>query len=134
MKRTTSARMGRIAGGLLLITLGFACESGITTPDRAPTLEGILVGVNGCDFTEACIAVVPDSIWRVWIKEDEADPCGVYLGVDRSTALVVREGSAIRAALPEEFVPWRPARAWVVGNVIAESCPGQAAAEAIELN
>lgn len=131
----TKRALGRGVGvALALTTLGFACESGITTPDRAPTLDGILAGVNGCDFTELCVAVVPDSIRTVWIKSDEGDPCGVRLSVDRRTALVVREGSALRAALPYEFTPWRPVRAWVRGDVIADSCPGQGAAEAVELN
>ena len=110
-----------------------ACDEGITTPDRDPTLVGILVGMNECDFTEFCLTVVPDSIWRVWVKTDQDDPCGVTLAVDRRTELVVREGSALRRALPEDFTPWRAVHAWVRGDVIAESCPGQGAAQALEL-
>ena len=127
-------RSGRVWVALLAATVGWAaCDSGITTPDSQPTLTGILVGVNGCDFTELCLTVVPDSISRVWVKTDENDPCGVTLSVDRRTDLVVRVGSALRRARPEDFTPWRPVHAWVRGDVIAESCPGQGGAQALEL-
>lgn len=117
------------------LALGWAAcdDDGITIPGRSASLEGVLAGVNGCDFTQACVAVVPDSITRVWVKEDTTDACGVILSVDRSTDLLVREGSALRRALPQEFTPWRPVRVWVKGDMIAESCPGQGGAEAIEL-
>jgi len=132
-KGTTGAR-ALTWGVLALAAAGWAaCDDGITTPDRDPTLVGLLAGVNDCDFDEFCLAAVPDSITRVWVKADMEDPCGVVLTVDRRTDLLVREGSALRRALPEEFTPWRPVKAWVRGDVIAESCPAQGGAEALEL-
>jgi hypothetical protein len=123
------------AGLAIAVTLaGAACDDeGITVPGRNATLVGVLAGVNGCDFTQACVAVVPDSITQVWVKTDTTDACGVILSVDRDTNLLVREGSALRRALPAEFTAWRPVRAWVRGDVVAESCPAQGGAEAVEL-
>lgn len=131
----TARRRFSAALAICTLALGWAAcdDAGITVPGRSASLEGVLAGVNGCDFTQACVAVVPDSITRVWVKTDTADACGVILTVDRGADLLVREGSALRRALPQEFTPWRPVRAWVEGNVIADSCPGQGAAEAIEL-
>lgn len=133
-KRATGVRRGwalALTGAALLAWSG--CDDGITVPDRTPTLTGVLAGVNGCDFTQPCVAVVPDSITSVWVKTDQNDPCGVILSVDRRTDLLVREGSALRRALPAEFTAWRPVKAWVRGDVIADSCPGQGGAEAVEL-
>lgn len=129
-------RNGRWSVGAILVLAlaGWAgCDDGITTPDRDPTMEGILVGVNGCDFSQPCVAVVPDSITSVWVKTDAQDPCGVTLTVTRRTDLLVREGLAVRRALPEEFTAWRPVRVWIEGDVVAESCPAQGGAEALEL-
>jgi len=109
------------------------CDDWITMPDREPTMEGVLVGVNGCSYGEACIAMVPERIETVWVKTDTTEACGVILTVTETTGLLVREGSAVRRALPEEFTLLRPVRVWIQGDVVAESCPAQGGAEALEL-
>ena len=129
-------RKGRKQIGILVAALlvGAGCDDdGITTPGAPPAAEGILAGVNGCDFTQPCAAVVPDSIWQVWVKADQDDNCGVLFAVDRGTDLLIREGTALRRAAPEEFTPWRPVRAWSPDGAVADSCPGQATARAVEL-
>ena len=105
--------------GLLLAALAGCDDAGITTPDRDPFLTGLLVGLNGCDFTEACIAVVPESVETLWAKTDLEDPCGVILGVDEDTELLVREGSALRRATVTDFTPFRELAVWVVGDIVA---------------
>lgn len=122
-------------GAILVVALaGWAgCDDGITTPDRDPTMEGILVGMNGCGYDQVCTAMVPERIETVWVKTDIEDPCGVTLTVTGRTDLLVREGSALRRALPGDFTMLRPVRVWIVGDVVAESCPAQGGAEALEL-
>ena len=122
-----------MALSVAILALTACDEDGITAPDRAPFMMGQVVGLNGCDFTQACIAVVPTSVETVWVKENQDDPCGVILSVDEKTDLLVRESSALRRAVPTDFTPFREAHVWVAGNVIAESCPAQGLLEAIEL-
>lgn len=111
-----------------------ACDDqGITIPGRGFDIEGEIVGVNGCDFEEPCIAVVPEVIESVWIKTDRTDACGIIFSVTEASDLLLRQGSALRRAEPADFTPFRAVRAWARGGVIAESCPAQAEAETIEL-
>ena len=122
-----------VLAGIVVGAAAGCDDAGITTPDRDPTFLGILVGLNGCDFTEVCPLVIPGVVETAWVKNDLEDPCGVILTVDEDTELLLREGSALRRAAPADFTPFRDVAAWVVGDVVAESCPAQGLAESIEL-
>lgn len=125
-----SRRAGAAATALLLLPV-LGCDGGITLPDDVAFQTGVLAGVNGVDFSLVLGWEPPEVVETLWVKEGEEDVCGVIWTVGDGTDLLVREGSALRRAVPEDLVPFRDVRVWTSGP-IAESCPAQGTADAVE--
>ncbi len=104
--------------------LALACGS-IAFPDRPPTIQGDIVGVG---------SEVPfGAANRIWVKETPADPCGIVFTVTGSTEIgEPRPDGSIEERSFGDLVVGLTVRVWASGPV-AESCPAQAGAEAIEL-
>jgi hypothetical protein len=110
----------------LVCTTLVACGSPTDTelPSRAPTIEGSIVAV-GTRTTDA-------SLTTIHVKTNASDNCGIVFNVQKSTVIVRRSSSddydAVRA---DALVVGKHVRVWT--KVVAESCPGQAGADAIEI-
>lgn len=122
---------------LVAVTV-LGCGGGPTVPGEAPAMAGIVAGVNGADYREFALWTEPDSVGSVLVITDGEDPCGTFWRVDAATAALVREGSALRRAVPRDFTPWRPIRVWAreaapTRNAVVATCPGYGDAEALEL-
>ncbi len=111
----------RLAPAVAVIVV--ACGS-ITFPGGPPAVDGDIVGV-GPD--------VPFGSQRaIWVKEAPDAPCGIVFTVTESTDIGERQpdGSIAERSFAD-LVVGRTVRVW--SGAVAESCPGQARANAIEL-
>lgn len=116
--------MGRkMTFALPLAALALGCGS-ITFPDAEPTIEGDIVGVG-----EEIPFGGED---RFWVKETPAAPCGIVFRVSGSTEIGERQpdGSIAERSFADLTVD-RTVRVW--SEAVADSCPGQGLATAIEL-
>lgn len=135
-----AAPAGRRALLVVALALGaaVACDDdGITIPGDEPAQEGIIVAVDadrfGAAATPTGTATVRTEIARtIWVKEDTAQACGIVWTFDAETDVLVREGSALRRAVDGDLQVERPVGVWTDGPV-AESCPAQGIATAVEL-
>ncbi|MGH7540162.1 MAG: DUF3221 domain-containing protein [Gemmatimonadota bacterium] len=111
------------AASLLLAMLPVACGS-VTFPDRDPTIHGDIVGVG---------PQIPfGGEDRFWVKETPDAPCGIVFRVVVSTEIGERQpGGSIEERSFSELVVGRSVRVWA--RAVADSCPAQARADAIEL-
>jgi hypothetical protein len=110
----------------LVTVLALGCNSPIL-PNEEPTIEGAIHARN---------VPSPSAGGRptVHVKESAADPCGIIFSIDDETGLGRRDADgAVRQIPLEQFEVGDRVRAWARGGIVAESCPGQASAEAIEL-
>lgn len=103
--------------------LALACGSP-TFPDRPPTITGGIVGIG---------PEVPFGGARsVWVKDDPGDPCGiVFTATDDTEIGVRRDDDAIDPRAFGTLAVGQEVRVW--SGAIAESCPGQGHADAIEI-
>lgn len=107
---------------MLAIALTAGCGS-LTFPERTASLEGRIVGIG--DDTPFGGATT------IWVKEDPEDPCGIVFQTDeafigqRLSDGEVRERDFDRLGLGLRVRVW--------AGAIAESCPGQGSADAIEI-
>ena len=110
---------------------GPACSNAFDLPDRDPAIEGQIVSVG-----EAALAPGRSAIrLTMHVKEipTEGDPCGIIFRVTDATTIGFRPvGGPPRPASIDELQVGVYVTAWADGG-IAESCPAQAATEAIEL-
>lgn len=140
------ARPGRPAlllAAVLVLCAAAACDDdGITLPGNEPAQTGVIVEIDARPFGAATgaaavqeedddgrLTLVPRSIW---VKEDPAEACGIVWTLDAGTDVLVRTGSALRRAVDGDLAVDRPVRVWTDG-AIAESCPAQGLASAVEL-
>lgn len=105
------------------VALFLACGS-LAFPDAEPAIEGEVVGAG------------PDIPFggegRFWVKEAPDAPCGIVFGVTGSTTIGERQpDGSISELSPDDVTVGRTVRVWA--GPIAESCPGQGEAEAVEL-
>ena len=109
----------------LIAALALSCNSPIL-PGEEPTIEGAIHARS----------LVPSSApgrSTVHVKESATDPCGIIFSSDDQTGLGARDASGVVRTIPlEQFEVGARVRAWARG-AIAESCPMQAAALALEL-
>jgi hypothetical protein len=107
-----------------LAVLAAACNS-LTFPDGDPAIQGEIVGVG------------PDTPFNgqntIWVKETPESPCGIVFTVTESTNIGAElpDGSISEHSFADLAVGL-VVRVWASGG-IAESCPGQGRADAIEL-
>lgn len=113
---------------MVWLVLGFAlviaCD-GITVPSDPASQEGIIVERDRPNsFSE-------DRPW-IWVKDALDDECGVIYMISDETDLVLRgaSGKRSRARIGDLEVGAR-VRVWT--DLIRDSCPGQATAEAVEV-
>ncbi|HSG47387.1 MAG TPA: hypothetical protein VLA43_06235 [Longimicrobiales bacterium] len=122
----------------LLALSALACAEGLTLPGEEPSATGIVAGVNGADYRQFALWAEPDSVTSVLVLQDGQDPCGTVYRVDSATVALVRQGSALRRAVPGDFTAWRSIRVWAretapSRSAVVATCPGYADAEALEL-
>lgn len=107
--------MGRIAICALLAIAG--CKNDLGIPTDPSALDGV---------------VVARDTTTLHVKHEPGEQCGVVFRVDARTDLLQRTATGtIERARFEDMVVGREVRVWA--GAIAESCPGQALATAIEL-
>ncbi len=107
-----------------LAMLAPACNS-LTFPDSNPVIQGAIVGVG------ADIPFGGEN--TIWVKETPQSPCGIVFTVTESTNIgsELPDGSITEHSFADLAVGL-VVRVWASGG-IAESCPGQGRADAIEL-
>ncbi|MFW6078121.1 MAG: DUF3221 domain-containing protein [Gemmatimonadota bacterium] len=124
--------MSRRTSTLLACTtlaIAFGCASPTEAPyDRDPTIDGLIVALD----------VEADSFDEgeptVHVKEEVDDECGIIFGLDASTEITRRDAGGddrIPASI-EDLDTGDAVRVWARGG-IADSCPQQGFAEAIEI-
>lgn len=99
-----------------------ACGS-LTFPDEAPSIQGDIVGIG--DDTPFGGATT------IWVKEDPDDPCGVVFGTDEAFIGRRLSDGEVREIDFDQLAIGQTVRVW--SGPIAESCPGQGSADAIEV-
>ena len=112
----------RFALSMLLVAGVAGCGSSLSEPAKSG-MTGTIVARD--------VATSGGSAPTVHIKADN-DNCGVIYVVDDHTELLLRktDGKLARASL-SEFTVGRRATVWA--NAVADSCPGQSYAEALEI-
>jgi len=103
--------------------LALGCES-VTLPDGPATLQGNIVGAG---------SQIPfGGENRIWVKENPDSPCGIVFTVTDETEIAERQpdGSLEERSISDLEVG-ETVSVWT--QIVAESCPGQASADAIEL-
>lgn len=123
MRRIAGLSARKWAATALLAVLALACGS-ITFPERDPTIRGDIVG-TGPDIPFG-------SGNTIWVKETPESPCGIVFTVTASTDIGEQQpdGSIAERSFSDLTVE-RTVRVW--SGAVAESCPAQARANAIEL-
>lgn len=126
--RRASGRDRRSGGWIaratpVAIALFLACGS-IAFPDAEPAIEGEVVG-TGPDIPFGAEG-------RFWVKEAPDAPCGIVFRVTGSTTIGERrpKGTIAERSL-DDITVGRAVRVWA--GAVAESCPGQGEAAAVEL-
>ncbi len=116
-----------------IMTLAAAVAAGVgsangcqspTFPDGDPTLEGEIFGIGN---------TVPFGSERtVWVKAAADSPCGIVFLVEAETDIGARQpDDSVEDRRFEDLAVGHRVRIW--SGDVAESCPGQAAADAIEI-
>lgn len=129
MKNGFPATLALAASVPLLFTAALGgCGSSVQAPDAAPVIEGEIVAVGDeVTFPEPD----PSTLTLVWIKEEptDQDECGVVFFVEPTTDILVgsEEGSV------DDLRTGRRARGWTPDGAVAESCPAQGKALAIQV-
>lgn len=112
----------------LAMALGAATAVGCgspTFPDREPTLEGEIVGVGD---------TVPFGSQRtIWVKAAPDAACGVVFRVQAGTDIGERRpDNSVEDRRFEDLRVGQRVKIW--SGAVAESCPGQATADAVEIS
>lgn len=129
-------RLGLVAVALLLAAAAACDDDGITVPGDEAAQVGVIVEVDATPFAAAVPgrtgALRTEVARNIWVKEDTAQACGVVWTLGSTTDVLVRTGSALRRAVDADLAVGRSVRVWTDGPV-AESCPAQGLATAVEL-
>lgn len=110
------------AVGLLAGVLVMGCGS-ITFPERTPTIQGEIVGIG--DDTPFGGATT------IWVKEDPDEQCGIVFQTTEAFIGERVDDGLIRQRDFDRLARGQQVRVWA--GAIAESCPGQGSAGAIEI-
>lgn len=107
-----------------LILAAAACSDSITFPDRQETILGDVVGIEDDNPFDQ-----PGSLW---VKEQPDSPCGIVFRVTDDTGIGERQpDGTIAERRYEDIGLGYSIRVW--SGAVAESCPGQATANVIEI-
>lgn len=124
-------RKGRLVALAVAVFASPGCNGTFDLPDREPAIEGRIVSVG-----EASPAPGGSGIrLTIHVKEEPTggDPCGIIFRVDDGTTLALRSpGQPPVPASIDQLTIGARVHVWADGG-IAESCPAQAATEAIEV-
>jgi hypothetical protein len=114
----------RITAGVIAIAFASACQSA-SGPSGPPAISGVIVGRD----QSISIGGPP----TVHVKETVNEECGIIFTI-RDPVLVQRRspGGALTPASISELTIGREVAVWARGG-IAESCPAQAGALAIQI-
>lgn len=113
--------MKRVAG-LCAIALALAC-GGLVFPERTPSIVGNIVEIGrDAPFGGAK---------TVWVKQDPSDECGIVFLADQAFIGDRPNDLAIRERDFDHLDVGQRVRVWA--GAIAESCPAQGSADAIEI-
>jgi len=110
-----------LAAGLVAAVL-VGCGS-ITFPERTPTVLGEIVGIG--DGTPLGGATT------IWVKEDPDEACGIVFQTDKTFIGDRLDSGLIRQRDFDQLALGQRVRVWA--GAIAESCPAQGSAGAIEI-
>ncbi|MDX1579405.1 MAG: hypothetical protein R3266_13040, partial [Gemmatimonadota bacterium] len=127
MRTPRGGTMRRTAGPMTLLAIlcaGAGCASSLTFPDREPTIRGDVVGIEaGFPF---------DGPRTIWVKETPDAACGIVFRVDDDTEIGERTPRGdIAERRFENIGLGYTLNVW--SGAVAESCPGQAVADVIEI-
>jgi len=116
----SDARIPQNIRDLILLVEQFVSDARLA----APALEGQIVGIG---------SAIPFGGERtIWVKAMPESPCGVVYTVDSGTDIRARQADgSIQSGVFDDLLMGQPVRVW--SGPIAESCPGQADADAIEI-
>ena len=112
--------MAFAAAAIVLVS----CDA-ITFPEREAGIEGEIVG-KGVD-----VPFARGSATAIWVKEDQASPCGIIFSTDRGAIGERRGDGSIRERPEEDLIVGTHVRVWF--DTVLESCPGQSGATVIEI-
>jgi hypothetical protein len=113
-------------------------------PLLALALAGAIAACNEPSIPDDPAAMTGDIVARnvptpstgtlptIHVKTSSTDPCGVIFGINSSTVLRRRvAGGELRSARIDDLVVGTDVRVWA--GAIADSCPGQGVATAVEI-
>lgn len=112
--------------GAALVQAGCDSSTGPELPGSAPAITGPIVARNVDTPTS-------DGRPTIHVKEIPNDPCGIIFALEPDTEIARRtDEDALVAAAVDELTVGLPVRVWARGG-IAESCPAQGVADAVEI-
>jgi hypothetical protein len=112
-----------LARWLLVAAIGAGCKP-VSEPGGTPVITGVIVARN--DQTPF------DGPLTVHVKETEDAECGIVFTLGRSTRVQRRaSGGMLTLGSTTDLTIGRHVAVWT--DVVAESCPGQAGAKAVEI-
>ena len=107
---------------ILLAALAAGCRS-TSEPDGPPAITGFILARN---------VTIPAGSPSIHVKETLATPCGIVFRMDILTRVLRRaaDGKITRAS-QSDLTVGKQVSVWA--DAVAESCPGQARAEVVEI-
>ena len=103
--------------------VGLSACGGLTLPDRAPGIQGEIVGIGpGVPFGSA---------QAMWVKETPDEACGIVFRTTDAEVVVRGGDGGLEPRATSDLTLGMSVRVWF--DAVAESCPGQSDAEVIEI-
>jgi len=115
--------MKRAVGFLAMSTM-LGCAS-LTFPDRVPSITGEII-----EMGEDTIFANGDA-GAIWVKESPTDPCGIVFRTHEAEIGDRLDDGSVRERGVADLAVGQQVRVWA--GAIADSCPAQGIAEAIEI-
>lgn len=110
------------AAGFCAIALALGCGD-LVFPERSPSIVGSIVEIGrDVPFGDAK---------TIWVKQDASDQCGIVFLADQAFIGDRPDARLIRRRAFDHLDVGQRVRVWA--GAIAESCPAQGSADAIEI-
>ncbi|MCG8469862.1 MAG: YobA family protein [Gemmatimonadetes bacterium] len=108
----------------LAALVAFAGCGGLTFPDETPALRGDIVAIG--------LNMPFGGARTIWVKEAPESPCGIVFTILPRTDLGERQpDGSVEERVFQDLSVGQTVRVW--SGAVAESCPGQAQADALEI-